>query len=142
MFLLSAVILAVPFKPSVEVHNEPPVQEGQMVIENVMDTPEEVYKKIDELAPLYGLSSQLVKRIIYCESRGNVNAQLKNRRADGSVWSTDRGPFQVNDYYHKDRMIALGLDIDVPEDNIEYGLTLMREQGTQPWNWSKHCWDK
>lgn len=97
---------------------------------------------IDVEAPRYGLDSNLVKRISLCEDQGNPYAVRKNKTADGVVWSEDSGPLQINDFYHGKEMVALAEDIHDPVESLTYGMALMKREGTQPWLWSKGCWNK
>lgn len=80
-------------------------------------------------------------KIITCESRAyGAKAVHQNLDKNGNVWSTDVGPWQINDYYHEARAASMGLDIHSTEDNIRYGFILMSEQGTAPWKASRYCW--
>lgn len=96
---------------------------------------------IDALAPSYGLSASLVKKISQCEDQGDPYSTHANKHGD-VVWSTDIGPLQINDYYHKAEMKKLGLNINKPIDNLKFGLSMMETEGTVPWKWSEPCWGK
>lgn len=79
--------------------------------------------------------------IAYCESKfrqfdklGNVLRGVEN--------SKDVGVFQVNEFYHLADSSRMGMDIHTLAGNIEYARHLYDTQGTRPWNWSKHCWEK
>lgn len=96
---------------------------------------------IDVLAPSYGLSPSLVKKISQCEDQGDPYSTHANKHGD-VVWSTDIGPLQINDYYHKAEMKKLGLNINKPIDNLKFGLSMMETEGTVPWKWSEPCWGK
>jgi hypothetical protein len=76
--------------------------------------------------------------IAFCESKFR---QMK----DGSVLrgiqnSQDVGVLQVNEHYHLNSSIKMGLNIHTLEGNIKYSRYLYDNQGTKPWNWSKPCW--
>ena len=58
----------------------------------------------------------------------------------GNVWSRDYGPLQVNDSYHAEEMRKQGKDITNQFHSLEYGLELMKQEGTKPWNASRKCW--
>lgn len=94
---------------------------------------------ISHYAELYGVNERLARNIIQCESQGNPKALNYNYR-NGEVWSTDKGYWQINNYYHQERMTELGLDINNPVDNLKFGFMLLSEQGTEPWNASAKCW--
>lgn len=64
----------------------------------------------------------------------------ENKLPDGTVWSRDWGPLQVNDYYHEKAMRDRGLDIRNEIDSLQYGMELMYKEGTTPWRASRHCW--
>jgi hypothetical protein len=49
---------------------------------------------------------------------------------------------QINDYFHKDKMNSMGLDITNRYDSLRYGIMLLAQQGTQPWKASEWCWSK
>jgi soluble lytic murein transglycosylase-like protein len=90
----------------------------------------------------YGVDESLVRKIIGCESSMYGGAINHNRNKDGSIWSTDFGLLQVNDYFHEATMIKLGLDIRNQNDSLKYGIMMLKSQGTSPWNASKKCWSK
>lgn len=58
----------------------------------------------------------------------------------GNVVSADVGVMQINEYYHLDRAVSLGYDIQTLEGNLGYARFLYEEQGLQPWSASKPCW--
>lgn len=62
-----------------------------------------------------------------------------NRLPDGTVWSEDRGPFQINDYFHKQTMESIGLNYYDQYDSLEYGFMLLSSQGVGPWKASARC---
>lgn len=88
-----------------------------------------------------------LKRICACESMGEPNAEPRQYNADGSVLvgvvnSDDKGSCQINAYYHQEQATSLGMDIYTEEGNIAYAHWLYEKEGSQPWLWSKHCWNK
>ena len=83
-----------------------------------------------------------LEAIVYCESRGNPNAVNYNYDEDGVIWSEDRGLAQINNYFHQEIMMKLGLDYYDPIDNWQYTKILFKEQGTKPWKASQFCWEK
>lgn len=96
-------------------------------------------KTVDSLitiyAKKYGVDEQLARDIIRCES--NFFEDALNTKA---IVGEDVGIFQLNSYYWQEHMAEKGWDIYNTEDNIEAGMWLLNEQGSQPWLWSKHCW--
>ena len=83
----------------------------------------------------------IISKIAQCESSG------KQFNPDGSVLRGkvnphDVGVLQINETYHLKRSKELGFDIYTLEGNLGYGLTLLKENGTQPWKASEHCWSK
>ena len=98
--------------------------------------------EINRLSIKYSIATSTAYGIIYCESRMYGSAVNYNRLSDGSIWSEDRGAFQINDYFHKDTMTKLGLDYYNEFDSLEYGFILLHSQGLTPWNASKGCWSK
>lgn len=108
------------------------------------EAPLEPERTLDEwisfYADVYDQDEALAREIMRCEASMYGGAINHNRRADGSIWSTDTGLWQINDYYHEDRAKSMGLDIWDDVDNIRYGFILLKEQGVQPWSASEHCW--
>ena len=106
----------------------------------VVLTPERTLdSEIDRLAIKYNVASSTARSIIYCESRMYGSAVNINRLPDGTPWSEDRGPFQINDYYHKATMENLGLNYYDQYDSLEYGFMLLSSQGVGPWYASYKC---
>jgi len=89
----------------------------------------------------YKVDGSIINKIIKCESSNNPYATNTNYK-DGIAWSKDFGLMQINDYYHKDTMSKLGLNIENPQDSLKYGFILFKSQGTTPWSASKKCWSK
>jgi hypothetical protein len=102
--------------------------------------PTTLNSEIDRLSQKYEVSSSTVRAVSKCESQMYGSAINHNRLPDGSIWSSDFGPLQINDYYHEARMTQLGLDIHNQYDSLEYGIMMMKEQGLTPWSASKKCW--
>ncbi len=98
--------------------------------------------EISRLAKKYKQDENLARKIIDCESKAYSRAENKNYDENGVWWSTDYGPWQINNYYHEDTANKMDLDIHDQWDNLEYGFYLMSEEGTDPWNASAYCWQK
>jgi len=99
--------------------------------------------EITILSKEYKVNEILVRNIIDCE--GKIYGYKDNKNIStttGKVWSTDHGPMQINDYWHESTMKKLGLDINNRYDSLKYGIMLLAQEGTKPWNASKWCWNK
>ena len=60
----------------------------------------------------------------------------------GEVNSDDVGVMQINEKYHYERAMKMGLDIRTLEGNLAYAKWLYDNQGLKPWNSSSKCWTK
>jgi hypothetical protein len=72
-------------------------------------------------------------RIAKCESNYREDAMGVNKNK-----TVDRGIFQLNSI-HKN---ISNKDAFTYETNIRYAYKMFKQQGTTPWNSSKHCWNK
>lgn len=97
--------------------------------------------ELARLAAKYGQDPELVRKIIECESRGDPYALRKNYE-NGYHWSSDHSYWQINDYYWYQEFFEKGIDIKVPEQNLEAGFLLLQEHGTKLWKWSAPCWNE
>lgn len=77
----------------------------------------------------------LAEAIIQCESSGRPHVNNNLARV-----GKDIGYFQINTHFHEEKAKLMGLDLNNPDDNIEYGVMLLAKYGTAPWKASKHCW--
>lgn len=103
----------------------------------------DLMKLASSTASKYGLDPVLVQKIIACESQWNPKTVHPNiRQGTTTPWSYDIGLLQINDHFHEAEWDAQGLDMKNPKDNLEFGLKMMKQEGTTPWNWSKWCWGK
>ena len=99
--------------------------------------------EIIRLSKQYAISEKnqkIIRKIISCESQNNPLATNENKDKNGKVWSVDYSYFQINDYFHKETMKSLGLEITNPWDNLEYGFMLIDKGGFRFWEASKKCW--
>jgi hypothetical protein len=112
--------------------------------------PEEVFELlseiIEEIPVLEKLRPELFK-ICTCESgQGTGKPQHYNVKTGevirGFVNSDDIGMCQINRKYHERTAEGMGLDIFTEQGNIRYANWLYAQQGSQPWNWSRSCWDR
>lgn len=86
----------------------------------------------------FGVNHIMVK-VASCESG------LRQFNSDGSVLSgrvnpLDKGIFQINEHYHLESSIKLGLDVHTIDGNIAYARHLYNTAGTTPWYLSEPCW--
>ena len=79
--------------------------------------------------------------VAHCES-GIVQFNQDGTVLRGFVNPQDVGVMQINEKYHLDTSIRLGIDIYTLEGNLEYARFLYETQGTRPWEYSSHCWNK
>lgn len=101
----------------------------------------ELIHKVAVLADEYHQDPALALRIIKCEGGLRYDAVGKNY-INGEVWSRDKGPWQINDYYHYKTALSRGFDIHEPNQNLEYGMMMLKEEGTAPWKASQNCWSR
>ena len=80
----------------------------------------------------YNQDPFLVMDIISCEG---WFAEIKESKTN------DIGPMQINTI-HTPQARKMGLNLRVYDDNIHYGIYLMSQEGTDPWNASKKCWSR
>lgn len=116
-------------------------------VEPIDEQPIEVVLTVDEMidkyALEYGQDPNLARRIIKAESEIYEGATNHNRRADGTIWSTDHCLWQINDYYHDKLAETMGWDYkNNVEHCIEMGFYLLKRDGSSPWTASKHRWNK
>jgi len=122
--------LIAPTSHEVYVQEQVPVR-----IITASSTRAEVIEIITERATALELDPAQVLKIAYCESSFKVNA-LNTKTVIGH----DSFLMQINSHFHADTMNEMGLNYDNPDDSLNYGLWLLKEQGTKPWNASKKCW--
>lgn len=98
-------------------------------------TQAEVIKEIEIKAPI-------MAKIAKCESPTGhwKNGQVSlGANKDGSV---DIGKYQINNKYWGKEATEMGLNLMVEEDNEAFAMWLYKTHGTEPWVWSKPCWNK
>lgn len=59
----------------------------------------------------------------------------------GVVNPGDVGVMQINEKYHADEAVKMGLNIYTVEGNVAFGRYLYDKYGAQPWGASSPCWD-
>lgn len=57
----------------------------------------------------------------------------------GRITPSDRGMCQINEYWHGDKALSKGYDIETPYGNIKYANDLYSRQGYYPWRYSGNC---
>jgi hypothetical protein len=90
------------------------------------------------VAAVSSLPKQL-RKIAKCESGFR---QFKNGKPLRNKGSSATGVFQIMYSIHADDARALGFNINTIKGNIGFAKHLYRNEGTRPWNPSKHCWSK
>ncbi len=93
--------------------------------------------------------ASVMERIADCESGDNgkrgtamhmKNGKLiTNTNKDGSV---DVGIYQINMKYWALKAMEMDLNLTKEADNIKFAYWLYDNHGTEPWVWSKSCWNK
>lgn len=110
-----------------------------MEVSQQPDSPATLDDAISFYSNKYGVSEELARNIMWCESRISPDAVNHNRREDGTVWSSDWGYWQFNDYYWEKRLKELGWDMYIPEQNLEAGFYVLSVEGRKPWVASNNC---
>ncbi len=98
-------------------------------------------KAVEAIVREYFKDDPLLVNIARCESH------FRQYLSDGSIHrgranSRDVGIMQINEKYHLDRALDLGIDIYSIEGNLAYAKFLFDKQGSQPWSASAPCWKK
>lgn len=100
-------------------------------------TTEEVEAKVRE----YWQDAPVMAKVAYCESTFRHFGE-NGQALRGRVNSADVGVMQINETVHKATAVKMGLDLEKLDDNLAYARHLYRTQGTAPWVYSAHCWQK
>lgn len=94
---------------------------------------------VEQYTRIYFSDIPIMTEIAECESKfrhfdhnGNVLRGEKNRR--------DVGVMQINEDYHLETALELGIDLYTLEGNLAYARELHDRYGTKPWKYSKRCW--
>lgn len=85
--------------------------------------------------------SPVMDRIAKCESGAMhmKNGQVIIRANTNKT--VDIGYYQINSIWNK-KAAELGYDLTKEEDNKSFGIWLYKNFGTEPWVYSKTCWNK
>lgn len=89
----------------------------------------------------YFAETPILAKIAFCESTlRQVDKSGKVLR--GKVNPDDVGLMQINESYHGEKAVSMGLDLETIEGNLAYAKYLYDNQGTAPWSASAKCWNK
>ncbi len=89
---------------------------------------------------VFGTSSIMVE-VARCESLYRQFGE-DGKVLRGKANPKDVGVFQINERYHLATSEAMGLDIGLLQENLEYAHYLYNRVGTTPWEASRECWGK
>lgn len=95
----------------------------------------EVEVKVEEKAPV-------LERIAKCES---PTGHFKNGQValyGNKDTSVDIGKYMINSRIWSAKATSMGLNLMVEKDNETFAKYLYQNYGTEPWKWSKGCWNK
>ena len=85
----------------------------------------------------------VLERIAQCESGNNHFGPSGQVLMVGNTnKSVDVGKYQVNVALWGKKANELGLDLTLEKDNEAFAIYLYKTYGTEPWVWSKKCWNK
>jgi hypothetical protein len=102
-----------------------------------------IVKEIEVIREVEASSvSPVLARIAKCESNNQhfENGQVLVRgNTNGSV---DVGRYQINISYWGKKATELGINLFDEQGNETFAKWLESNHGTEPWVWSKHCWNK
>ncbi len=98
-------------------------------------------KNVKEFVSDYFADTPILAKIAGCEStnrqydsKGNVLRGERNR--------FDVGVMQINELYHLEDAVELGLNIHTIEGNVAFAKHLYERFGAKPWMSSSACWAK
>lgn len=102
------------------------------------------YKQVEkEVVVEVPRNAPVLARIAQCES--NKSHYGKNGQVlvvGNTNKSVDVGYYQINMQIWGAKATELKLNLMVEEDNKKFGEYLYATLGTEPWVWSKKCWNK
>ena len=104
--------------------------------------------KIGELSDSEQTSTQqdkpqipaIIKKIAFCESRDR-HFDEKGDVVRGTLNPRDIGKYQINLLAWGGEAKKLGIDVFTEKGNEQMALIIYRRHGTQPWMYSKKCWN-
>jgi len=98
-------------------------------------------KTTKEIVKEYFADTPILADVASCESQF-IQFNLDGTIHRGWINPQDVGVMQINEKYHLSDSIKLGFDIYTLEGNMAYAKHLYKTQGTRPWEYSSHCWNK
>jgi len=102
----------------------------------------EVKEVIKEVVVERPIDYPVLKRIAVCESNDKHFGESGQVLMVGNTnKSVDVGRYQINSLWFK-KANELGLDLTLEKDNEAFAIYLYKTYGTEPWIWSKKCWNK
>ena len=96
---------------------------------------------VEEYVRDYFADIPVMAAVAKCESRFRQYDKNGNVLRGEKVYE-DVGVMQVNETYHKEASIDIGLDLSTIQGNVAYARYLYEKEGTKPWNSSRVCWGK
>jgi len=98
-------------------------------------------KNVQKYVVDYFADTPILADIAGCESHyrqfdksGNPLRGVQNR--------LDVGVMQINEFYHSEEALKLGIDIYSLDGNVAYARHLYKKSGAKPWMSSSPCWAK
>ncbi len=111
---------------------------AKSVTAKVAAAPRAAYGLVEAEVREYFQDAPVMIQIARCES--SFNQYDRNGNVLKNPHSTAKGAFQIMESLHTAKAANLGYDILTLEGNMGYARYLYNQQGTTPWNASKHCW--
>lgn len=102
--------------------------------------PSIIYTKAEVIKEV-PIKASVLDRIAKCESGGQhwKNGQVLVKGNDNG--SVDVGKYQINTIWFP-KATELGLNLMVEKDNEAFAQYLFSTYGSEPWIWTKKCWNK
>ncbi len=96
---------------------------------------------VEQYVRSYFTKTPILAEVARCESQFRQFGK-NGKVLRGMLVSEDVGVMQINEYFHKDTSIKLGMDLHTIDGNLSYAKYLYDREGTQPWSASEACWNK
>jgi len=98
------------------------------------------HREDEHFVRTYFADIPILAEVAWCESHFTHTNPHTGEVLRGHINGSDVGVMQINEYYHLETAKRMNLDIHRIEDNVRYARFLYEQEGTRPWNASKHCW--
>lgn len=101
---------------------------------------EESKKTTKDIVSEYFSDAPVMIQVASCESgfkQFNTDGSVLRGRVNGA----DVGVMQINEMYHAQTAVKLGINLHTLEGNLAYARYLYETQGTKPWVHSSKCWN-